>query len=368
MSARAVYTAIHEPESLTIIASPSERQSAEFLRKLGSKQRGDGDKDLSLRFPNGSRIGGLPGIATPTRGFSNGRVRLRRSGGRPGSVGRAHCYDRSFMLIAALISLVTAVTIALFTIRRWWLPEAINLHARSWDTHFAATMWIIGAVFLAAQLALAWAILRYRSSAPPAPESGSHGNNRLEWIWTTAAAILFVGLTGLSTAIWAGVHLDGADPNALRIEAVAKQFAWNFRYAGPDGKFGRTKLELINDANGNPFGLDDTDPAGRDDLAVAALRVPAGRPIVLLLRSRDVIHNFFVREMRIKQDLVPGMEIPLHFTADKPGTYEVACSELCGLGHHQMRTQFIVLEPAAFAQWQRETLDALGVPAQPETR
>ena len=244
------------------------------------------------------------------------------------------------------------------------LLEAINAHALG--TQFSLTM-ALGAVFLAAQIALGWVIIRYRSSAP-AVESGSLGNNRLEWIWTSVAAALFIGLSVLSTAIWAGVHLDKAPPNALRIEAVAKQFAWNFRYAGPDGKFGRTKAELISDANGNPFGLDDTDPIGRDDLTVAALRVPAGRPVVLLLHSRDVIHNFFVRELRIKQDLMPGMEIPLHFTADKPGTYEVACSELCGLGHHQMRTQLIVLEAAAFAQWQRELLESVGVVAQPETR
>ncbi len=271
------------------------------------------------------------------------------------------------MLAAALVWLVTAVTVVLFAMRRWWLPEAINAHARAWDAQFGLTMWLIGGVFLAAQIALGWVILRYRSSEP-AVESGSHGNNRLELIWTGAATIVFIGICVLSTAIWAGVHLDKAPPNALRIEAIAKQFAWNFRYAGPDGKFGRTKTELISDANGNPFGLDDTDPLGRDDLAVAALRVPAGRPVVLLLKSRDVIHNFFVRELRIKQDLVPGMEIPLHFTADKPGAYEVACSELCGLGHHQMRTQLIVLERAAFVQWQREMLESLGVVTQPETR
>jgi cytochrome c oxidase subunit II len=271
------------------------------------------------------------------------------------------------MLASALVWLVTAITVALFVARRWWFPEAINAHARAWDSQFATTLWLIGAVFVVAQVALGWVIVRFRNSEPAA-ESGSAGNNRLELIWTAAAAVAFIGLSVLSTAIWARVRLDSAPAGAMRIEAVAKQFAWNFRYPGPDGKFGRTKAELISDANGNPFGLDDTDPKGRDDLAVAALRVPAGKPVVLLLHSRDVIHNFFVRELRIKQDLVPGMEIPLHFTADKPGTYEVACSELCGLGHHQMRTQLVVLEPAAFAQWQKETLDALGVVAQPETR
>ena len=97
---------------------------------------------------------------------------------------------------------------------------------------------------------------------------------------------------------------------------LGKQFAWSFRYPGPDGKFGRTDLKLINDAAGNPFGLDEKDPAGKDDIVSASLKVPAGKPIKLIMHSRDVIHNFFVRELRMKQDIVPGMEIPLHFQAD----------------------------------------------------
>ena len=274
------------------------------------------------------------------------------------------------MLVPALVWLVTAVTVALFVIRRWWFPEAINEHARHWDAQFGVTLWLMGAVFVAAQVALGWVVLRYRSkSAEVAPAvSGEAGNNKLEVVWTTAALVVFVGLSILSTAIWAGVHLGKAPTNALKIEAVAKQFAWNFRYAGPDGKFGRTRQELISDANGNPFGLDDTDPASKDDIMVAALRVPASTPVVLKLQSRDVIHNFFVRELRIKQDLVPGMEIPLWFRADKPGEYEVACSELCGLGHHQMRTQLIVLGKEEFAKWQREMLEQLGVAEQKEIR
>lgn len=277
----------------------------------------------------------------------------------------------SIMLASALVWLVTAVTVALFVIRRWWLPEAISAHARNWDAQFGLTMWVVGGVFLAAQLALGWVILRFRSTSTSAgAASGAEAavNNKLELVWTSAAAVVFVGLSALSTSIWAGVHLDRAPANALKIEAVAKQFAWNFRYAGADGKFGRTKPELISDANGNPFGLDDTDPASRDDITVAQLRVPAGAPVVLSLQSRDVIHNFFVRELRIKQDLVPGMVIPFHFTAEKPGAYEVACSELCGLGHHQMRTQLVVLGKEEFARWQREMLEQLGVTAQPEMR
>ena len=113
-------------------------------------------------------------------------------------------------------------------------------------------------------------------------------------------------------------------------------------------------IEFVNDSAGNPFGLDDKDPAGRDDIVSASLKIPAGKPIKLILHSRDVIHNFFVRELRMKQDIVPGMEIPLSFQADIAGVYEVPCSELCGLGHFQMRTTMQVMSPADFEQWKIE--------------
>ena len=103
--------------------------------------------------------------------------------------------------------------------------------------------------------------------------------------------------------------------DAVPIEVLGKQFAWSFRYPGPDGKFGRTDLKLVNDSGGNPFGLDEKDPAAKDDIVSASLKIPAGKPIKLIMHSRDVIHNFFVRELRVKQDIVPGMEIPLQLSS-----------------------------------------------------
>jgi cytochrome c oxidase subunit 2 len=166
--------------------------------------------------------------------------------------------------------------------------------------------------------------------------------------------VLFVALVLMGSKIFAAVHFSDPAPNALKIEVVAKQFAWSFRYAGPDGKFGRTDLKLVSDSSGNPFGIDDKDPAAKDDVVSASIRVPAGRPIELSMIARDVIHNFFVRELRQKQDIVPGMVMPFKFQADKPGKYEVACSELCGLGHHQMRSVLEVMPPADFDKWIRE--------------
>jgi cytochrome c oxidase subunit 2 len=168
-----------------------------------------------------------------------------------------------------------------------------------------------------------------------------------------ATTVLFLGLLAMGARAWTGIQFTAAPPQAEAIEVLARQFAWSFRYPGPDGRFGRTNIQFINDANNNPFGLDEHDAAARDDIVSATLRIPAGRQVKLILASRDVIHSFFIRELRIKQDLVPGMQIPLHFRADVPGSYEVPCAELCGLGHHQMRTTAIVMPPGDFDAWKR---------------
>jgi len=258
------------------------------------------------------------------------------------------------MLLAPVVWILAIGIYILFLGKFWWFPAPINAHGQAYDQQFAITLAVTGVIFFVSQMALGYAIWKFRSNGRSAEYN--HGNNKLEALWTSAAAVLFVGLVLMGTRIWAGVHLEKAPPDALEIQCLGKQFAWAFRYAGPDGKFGRTDIKLINDANGNPFGLDDKDPASKDDIVNASLRVPVGKPILLTLRTRDVIHNFFVRELRMKQDLVPGMEIPFHFQADTIGTYEVPCSELCGLGHSQMRTTMQVMSQEDFDKWIKEQL------------
>ena len=262
------------------------------------------------------------------------------------------------MAIAILIAALAGATLALFFQPRWWFPDAISAHAKAYDAHFLVTLWVIGFIFVVAQALLVWVIFRYRDRGQTPSESG--GSKMLELIWTSATAVVFLGLAFAGQGIWAGVHLDAADPRALRVEVLAKQFAWSYRYPGADGVFGGVDVKQIDDSAGNPFGIDSRDSRGKDDITAALLRVPAGRPVELQLKSRDVIHNFFVRELRLKQDVVPGMTIPLRFTADKPGTYEVPCSELCGLGHHQMRSTLIVMPPEEFEQWLREEQQKAG--------
>jgi cytochrome c oxidase subunit II len=256
------------------------------------------------------------------------------------------------MLLAPIVWILTIAICYVFIGHYWWFPAPISAHGIAYDDQFTITLVVTGVIFFLAQMALGWVIFRYRDDGKRA--SYSHGNNKLEAIWTSATAVLFIGLVLFGTRIWAAVHFVSAPADALKIEVSAKQFAWNFRYPGPDGVFGKTDIKLINDAGGNAFGIDDKDPASKDDITSASIKVPAGKPIMLIMKSRDVIHNFFVRELRLKQDIVPGMEIPMHFQADKIGVYEVPCSELCGLGHHQMRTTLEVMAPADFEKWLRD--------------
>jgi cytochrome c oxidase subunit 2 len=229
----------------------------------------------------------------------------------------------------------------------WWFPAPASEYARSFDSHFAVTFGVSMAVLALAQIALVWMAVRYRDRGQT--PSAVEGSTKLEVLWTVGTAVVFLGLWAGGNAIWAGLRQpERAD---VEVEVSAKQFAWAYRYPGRDGKLGATRLDLINDAEGNPVGLDRSDPAAKDDVVAGMLRVPAGRSVRLTLVARDVIHNFFVRELRIKQDAVPGLRTTLSFTADKPGEYEIACSELCGLGHHQMRSILHVMPAAEFDRW-----------------
>lgn len=253
------------------------------------------------------------------------------------------------MLLAGIVVAVALAVAWLFLARAWWFPVPISEQALRYDTEFQRTLAVMGAAFLLFQLLLGYAIWRYRNCGGPARYST--GSGRLEVAWAALAAFVFLGAGVTSTRLFVEQQFAKAPADALRVEVAARQFAWSFRYPGPDGKFGRTDVKRINEAAGNPFGIDERDPDGRDDIVSGALRVPARRPVVLTLRSRDVIHSFFVRELRLKQDVVPGMEIPLYFEAGRPGVYEIACAELCGLGHHQMRSALEVMPARRFDEW-----------------
>jgi cytochrome c oxidase subunit II len=256
------------------------------------------------------------------------------------------------LAFAVFLVLMTVVTVYIFWAKIWWFPPAITDLGHEIDAQYARTFLITGIVFVAAQFGLALAIYKFRDHGQRA--SYFEGNNTMEIIWTLATIVLFVGLGLYARNAWAQVHFIGASPGALQIEVTGQQFVWNFRYAGPDGKFGREKPELVSASTGNPVGLDPTDPSSKDDIVSPVIAVPANREVELIIRSQDVTHSFYVRELRLKQDAVPGMEIHMHFTATVPGDYEIACAELCGLGHYRMHSMLTVMNEPDFEKWEKD--------------
>jgi cytochrome c oxidase subunit 2 len=257
------------------------------------------------------------------------------------------------MLLAITIWIITLISVILFAGRFWWFPESASAHGALMDTQFVYTLIVTGLIFILAQVSLGYFIIRYRER-PGHKATYSHGNDKMEIIWTTATTVLFYVMVLLGFQVWIDMYIQAAPEDALQIEVTGQQFAWNIRYSGPDGQFGSTSPELIDDSAGNPLGLDPDDPAGEDDIVVPTMAVPVDRPIELLLRSKDVTHSFSVRELRVKQDTLPGMVIPLRFVATKLGHYEIACAELCGLGHHRMRSFLDVFSEGDYDEWLRE--------------
>ena len=245
--------------------------------------------------------------------------------------------------LAVIIWLLTLGSVGLFFVNKWWFPTAISEHAPALDRQFLLTIIIVGLSFTAAQVGLGWMVWKYRDRGQTDRAMYTHGSNRLEVVWTIVTAVIFIGLAVMGQSVWASLRFNDAPAGSFQIEVVAQQFQWNFHYAGRDGVFGRTHPTLIDDSALNFVGIDEADPSAKDDAVHSVIAIPAGRPVELTRRSKDVIHNFWVPQLRFKQDLVPGMAIKVHFTANTPGKYELACAELCGQLHFKMRSFMLVL-------------------------
>jgi cytochrome c oxidase subunit II len=175
-----------------------------------------------------------------------------------------------------------------------------------------------------------------------------------------ATAFILVGTEVLALGVlgqkaWADVYFAPAKPTALQIQAQAGQFAFYFRYPGTDGKLGALHPDKIDEGNGNYFGLDPAnDVEARDDIVSGEMAIPVNREILLLMHAKDVNHSFYVRELRIQQDFVPGLDLAVHFTATKTGRYEIVCTQLCGLGHYNMKAYLSVLSQDDFDKWLKQ--------------
>ena len=219
---------------------------------------------------------------------------------------------------AVTIWLIVLATIYLFSGQMGWFPPQVSEHGGAIDDQFFYTLIVVGVAFTLAQVILGYYVWRYRSSAHK-EVTYTHGNTKVEIVATVVTAVVFVTLAIMGQKVWAQLHLQGIPEGAIKVEVTAQQFAWNIRYPGADGQFGRTIPQLINDQL-NPVGVDPKDPASEDDIVTLnRMAIPVNRDIQITLRSKDVTNSFFVPALRFKQDTTPGMAISSHFKALKIG-------------------------------------------------
>lgn len=254
-------------------------------------------------------------------------------------------------LFAAAVAVIALVSAGVFLSHTWWLPPDHSTLGPAIDNQVFETMIFTGTLFVAAQLALAAFVLQ-ASGRTSAIKLFPGGPMPLVVLATVIVGLEVLSLVFVGTKVWANIFLAPVEANAVHIDVQAGQFAFYFRYAGPDGKFGVPHPEKIDEGNSNFFGLDpQNDTAARDDIVSASLVVPVDRPILLTMHSKDVGHSLFIPQMRLQQDFVPGLIIPVHFTATGLTKTEIVCTQLCGLGHYNMRAYLEVLSKDDFAKW-----------------
>ncbi len=236
-------------------------------------------------------------------------------------------------------------------LRFWPLPANASAHGLALDRHLLLNLWIVLALATMAHVLLLFGLLFRRRTQEREPAHDARHKLRLEYLPLTALTILFAALAIRAERLWAATRYTGASPAALQVEATGMQFAWYFRYPGPDYTFGRTSPTLVDPAAGNPLGIDPADDHGADDITTSELVLPSGREIDITLHAQDVIHGFAIPELRLKQNAVPGETIHIHFTPTTPGTYAILCTQLCGLGHYRMDATLRILAPRDFAAW-----------------
>jgi cytochrome c oxidase subunit 2 len=234
------------------------------------------------------------------------------------------------------------------------LPVAASAHAGEIDNMIVLVHWLMLVLFVGWGLYFLFVLFRFRKGAnAKASYSGAKG----KFAKSTEVAVAIVEvilLVGYAFPAWATrVKQFPSENEATVVRVVGEQFAWNVQYPGPDGKFGRTDIKLVS--ADNPLGLDRTDPNAKDDITtINQLNLPVDKPVLVHLSTKDVIHSFGLYEMRVKQDAIPGMDIPVWFTPTRPGEYEITCSQLCGLGHFRMRGFVTVQSQADFQNWLAE--------------
>ena len=256
-----------------------------------------------------------------------------------------------------------------------WLgmPELASAHGAGLDQLMSYIHWLMLVLFVGWGALFIYMLVRFnRRRNPAASYTGARtrASSYMEGGVALAEAILLVGF---SIPFWyERVDVFPPQDEAIEVRVVGEQFAWNVHYPGADGEFGRTDMSLV-DQQTNPLGIDRSDPAAQDDITtINQLHLPVDRPVIVHLSSKDVIHGFMLNEFRVKQDAMPGIVIPTHFTptvttaemrervGDPRFNYEIACAQLCGMAHYRMRGFVTIHEPEEFEAW----LAARATPAQ----
>jgi cytochrome c oxidase subunit 2 len=257
---------------------------------------------------------------------------------------------RSLVLAATFLACAAAAAFGFSA--RSWLPELASRHGQSIDAVIRYLLVTTGILFLLGHIVLAIFLVRFsRAGARLSPAVSS----KIEWTWALVPVFVMCviaegGVLVVGMPAFAEVYGE-AEQDAIAVEVVGKQFEWLVRYPGPDGVFGRTAPEKVNDVR-NPVGLDKKDPAAKDDIVKrGAFNLPVGRMAVIRLRALDVLHSFTVPHFRVKQDLVPGFLGRTQFMPTRTGQFELACAELCGLGHYRMRGFVTIQTEEEFQEW-----------------
>jgi cytochrome c oxidase subunit 2 len=258
--------------------------------------------------------------------------------------------SRTKNFVALALVLVAVGTVAFhFLSPWWWTPIASN-----WgyvDDTIIITFWITGVVFIGIIFFMAYCVFRYRHQegrrAAYEPE-----NKKLEW-WLTG--LTTVGVAGMLTpGLFVWDQFITVPKEAAEFEVLGQQWQFSFRLPGEDGVLGTSDSRNISSEN--PFGLNPNDPNGQDDVLIESdeVHLPLHKPVKVLLRSIDVLHDFYVPEFRAKMDMIPGTVTYYWFIPTRTGTFDVLCFELCGVGHYTMRAKVVVEEEGAYQAWLKE--------------
>lgn len=251
------------------------------------------------------------------------------------------------MLIAVAVVVLVLGSVLFHFLSPWYLTELASNWSTIDDT-ITITFWVTGFVFVAVNLFMAYCVIKYRYNKDRRSEYEPE-NSKLEW-WLTG--ITTVGVAAmLAPGLFVWDEFVNVPEEAQPVEAIGQQWHWTYRFPGEDGELGTVDARLLSDDN--PFGMDPDDPRGQDDILVDSpeVHLPLDQPVKMLLRSKDVLHNFTVAQFRVKMDLVPGLVSHMWFTPTRTGEFEVLCEELCGIGHHTMRGMVVVDSQEDFDAW-----------------